>query len=268
LRLAYAHSSLDHIDPWDVQLGYDASEQFKREKLDYLRSVADRIARNDLLSVETMLLDGTDVEKSLLTGVVGVDLVVIASRRKGLLRRLFSRSLADGLRRHLRTPALFVHGHSFPVDLTGDPIARHILVPLNGSVLAERILSPVTELGRLETTMTTLLNVQHLEWKLGVFEHTTPPGYLLGIAQTLKAKLPFVEAQVLTTERSIPAAISTYAMERRVDLIALATRSGGWLPEFLRHGVADSLIRNSSVPILLLNVDQNDKRPEITTVVD
>jgi len=268
LRIVHVYSRLDHVEPWQLQTSLDTNERRKRAKQDYLREVADQIARTDLVRVETILIDGTDTKESLLTAAEGADLIVMASRRRGLLRRLFSPSIADELRHALPKPVLLVRGYPAPVDLTGDPIARRILVPMDGSPLAERIVEPVTEIGGLEAAALTLLNLQNAEWSNGVFEHSNPAAYLMGVARKLKRTFPLVDAQIVTSDRSIPRAIAYYAEQRKIDLIALAVPVDERIPRFLRRNVVDSLVRQTDLPILALGVDVEHQRPEVITVVE
>ncbi len=267
LRIIHAYTRLDHAGPWHLQTTWTTNECFKREKQDYLWATADRIAHTDSVTVETILVEGSDTVESLIKGAEGADLIVMASRRRGFLRRLLSPSVADGLRHGLPKPVLLVRGYSFPADLTGDPIARRILVPLNGSSLAERIVEPVMQIGGLEATALTLLNVQNAEWTNGVFEHTTPPGYLFGVARKLKRTLPVVDARIVTTDWAISRAITSYAEEHKMDLIALAAPVDERVPKFLRRNVVDALVRQTDLPILALGVDVAPKREEVTTVV-
>ena len=268
LRLVHVHSRLDQIEPWQMYYSHESDDRRLRAKQEYLLDVAERIAKVDSVTVETILIDSNDTEDSLLQSSVGADLVVMASRRRGAFRRLWSYSVADALRRRLQKPTLFVRGYSSPVDLTGDPIARHILIPLNGSASAERILSSATAIGRLEGAMLTLLNIQNDEWSRGTFEHTNPSGYLKGIARKVSKAVPVVAARVVTTDNAVRTAVASYAEQCRVDLIALAARSDGNWSDLLRGSIVDSLLRRTNLPILLLRPNLEYQREEVTTVFE
>jgi nucleotide-binding universal stress UspA family protein len=267
VRLVHVHSRLDHVEPWQTHNSFETNERRKREKGNYLLDVVDRIARTDFVTVEAILIDGNDTEDSLLKATASADLVVMASRRRGFFRRLWTYSVADSLRRRLQVPVLFVRGYPSPVDLTGDPIARHILVHLDGSTVAERILGPATAIGRLEGAALTLLNVQNSTWTSGIFEHTNPPGYLIGIARDVRKAGSVVDAHLVTTERPLVRAVTSFAESRKADLIALATRSERGITRLLRGSLADRLIRRTDLPILLLGIDVERERAEVTTVV-
>jgi nucleotide-binding universal stress UspA family protein len=268
LRLVHVYSRLDHVDPWQMYYTDATTERSEREKHDYLWEVADRIARTDAIRLETILIESADTEDSLLKASVDADLLVMASRRRGFFRGLWSHGVADGLRPRLSIPALFVRGYPSPADLTGDPIARRILVTLDGSRVAERILDPATAIGRLEGASLTLLNVQNPDWTSGSFAHTSPAGYLTGIARTVRNAAAAVDAHVVTTDGPTAAAVTRFAARRKVDLIALATRSDGRWSRLWRGSVADSLLRSTDLPILVSGIDVERRRPDVTTVVE
>jgi nucleotide-binding universal stress UspA family protein len=238
VHLVHVQSREDYNRPW-----------WKRAKQKYLSDVADRIARTDAVPVEASLIESDYTEDSLLRVSANADLLVMASRRRGFFRRLWAPSVADALRTRVMIPALFVRGDSSPVDLSGDPIARHILVPLDGSASSERILGPATAIGRLSGAMLTLLNVQINERTSGTLEHTTPSEYLEEIARNVRRFAPVVGSRVVTTDRTIAAALASYA---EVDLIALTAHSTGGLIDLLRRCIVDSLMRRTNLPILLL----------------
>lgn len=268
VRVFNVHSRLDHFEPWQMHSSIETNERRKDEKQEYLSDVASRIALTNAVKLETILIESAATEDSLVKATASADLVVMTSRRRGLLRRLWSYSVADALRPRLRVPVMFVRGYRTAVDLTSDPIARHILIPLDGSPLAERILRPATAVGRLEEATFTLLNVQNHEWTSGTFEHTNPIGYLKGVAQNVKTSVSAVIAQIVTTDRPIAAALTSFAEGRKIDLIAIATRSDGGMTRLMRGSVTDRLIRRTDLPILLLGIDIEHKRTEVTTVVE
>lgn len=268
VRIVHVHSALDHNDPWQLHPSLETKERRKREKRNYLRDVADRIARTDSVTVQAILIDSLDTADSLVKAAENVDLAVMASRRRGFLRRLFSYSVADAVRRRLLVPLLSVHGKLSPVDLTSDTIARQILVPLDGSSFAERILGFATAMSRLEGAALTLLNVQKREWTSEIFEHAKTPHYLIRVARDLRKSVPLVDARIVTTDGSLTSAVTSFAESRNVDLIAMATRSDRGMTRILRGSLADNLIRRTDLPILLLGIDIETKRTKVTAEIN
>lgn len=260
LRLIHAYAGLESID-----LGVELKPS-DREKQHYLSEVARRVARVDNLRLETALLNGSDTVEALARGASGADLVVLASRRRSLASRLWSNSTFDALRKRLPVPLQLARGHASPVDLTADPLPRHILVPLDGSILSQSILAHAAALARLEGATLTLLNIQNEEWTRGFFEHTNPHDYLRTVLRAQRANASFVEAHVITTDRNPAQAIATFAAQNNVDLIALATRADGGLSRLMRGSIADALIRQTNVPVLVRNFSDRPRHHELTTV--
>lgn len=240
----------------------------ERDRQDYLSTVVDRFDRTDFVTVKADCISGPDAEDLFVKASERADLVVMSYLRRGLLRQFWYCSMADRLRRRLFTPVLLVHSNPSSADLNVDPIGRHILIPLDGSAFAERILAPAMAMSQREGARVSLLNVQNPAWTNGPFEHTTPPGYLIGVANDLEKAIPAVSAHVMTTDRSLASAIASFAERRKVDLIALATHSDGAWARLLRGSVAESLIRQTKLPLLLLRIDKEPQRPEITTVIE
>lgn len=240
----------------------------KRDSRDYLSTVVDRIDRTATVTVKADCISGPDAEDLFVKASARADLVVMSYRRRGLLRQFWSCGIADRLRRRLFTPVLLVHSDPSPADQIVDPIGQHILIPLDGSTFAERIFAPAMAMSQREGARVTLLNVQNPAWTNGPFEHTTPPGYLIGVANDLEKAFSAVSAHVMTTDRSLASAIASFAKQRKVDLIALATHSDGAWARLLRGSVAESLIRQTKLPLLLMRIEKEPQRPEITTVIE
>jgi nucleotide-binding universal stress UspA family protein len=266
LRLVHIYSHLDDIDPWAFSHAAAGIKPSKREKQRYLAQIARKINRTEGLNTDTVLIDSPNTVDALVSGAAGADLVVIGSRRRRWLSRLWWFNTVDQLRRRISAPMLLTTGHSSPLNLAANPTFNHIVVPLDGSILAQRAIGPAAKLARLSGGLLTLLNVQDAHWSLGFFEHTDPRGYLLSMKQQLQQSGVQVEAQVLTISSDPGHAIASYADSRGADLIAIATRGDSGLSRLVRGSVADYLLRNSTLPILLQNVQEAVKRPAITNV--
>jgi nucleotide-binding universal stress UspA family protein len=266
LRLVRVYSHLDDIDPWAFSHAAAGIKPSKREKQRYLAQIARKINRTEGLNTDTVLIDSPNSVDALVSGAAGADLVVIGSRRRRWLSRLWWFNTVDQLRRRISAPMLLTTGHSSPLNLTANPLFKHIVVPLDGSVLAQRAIGPAAMLARLSGSSLTLLNVQDTHWSLGSFEHTDPSGYLLSMKQRQQQTGVQVEAQVLTTSSDPRQAIASYADSREASLIAIATRGDFGLSRLMRGSMADYLLRNTKLPILLQNVPEPEQRPAITTV--
>jgi nucleotide-binding universal stress UspA family protein len=138
---------------------------------------------------------------------------------------------------------------------------KKILVPLDGSELAEVVLPHVKEMvaGHGEANVVLLRIVEPLPagtppavdfevvQKAGVKEAEK---YLARIQAKLNKEGLNVEVEVLTGR---PAeTITDFVRREKVDLIALATHGRSGVSRWVFGSVADRLVRSSSVPILLI----------------
>ena len=89
----------------------------------------------------------------------GVDLVVMTTQGRGPVARFWLGSVADRLVRQLTIPMLFVRPQEAEVDLTQEPKFGRMLIPLDGSQLAEQILDPATAIAAATNAEVTLLRV-------------------------------------------------------------------------------------------------------------
>lgn len=145
---------------------------------------------------------------------------------------------------------------------------KKILVPLDGSDLAESALAHVRPLAKCMGSEVVLLRVVSVP--VGAYMMVTEPrlieeatqgvedeasDYLKGVAATLRADGIKVSLQVGTGV--IGDTIQDYAISLHADLIAMSTHGRGGLARLVIGSVADQLIRHSKVPILLVRPTMN-----------
>ena len=132
-----------------------------------------------------------------------------------------------------------------------------ILVPLDGSPLAEGILPEVAKLARLHGAEVMLLRV--------ALAHTFPGGDAtesqVHAVEEAEGHLVEVErrlaAQGIAVRRAVryghaPEEILDHARASRVDLIAMSTHGRTGIPRLVLGSVAEAVLRASPVPVLLL----------------
>lgn len=144
-----------------------------------------------------------------------------------------------------------------------------ILVPLDGSDLAERALQPASDLARCFAARLVLLRVvtSHLvsvsafgpseqlyQLSNAVSGHDTTMAseYLAGVSrQRSLAGIP-VDTAVL---EGVPAeTIITVAHNKQADLILMSTHGRTGLRRLIYGSVADAVLRASSVPVMLIPI--------------
>lgn len=139
-----------------------------------------------------------------------------------------------------------------------------ILVPLDGSELAARILPQVENLAKTHQSEVILITVGHLAtapevgeaspdiiMKAAVHEKVDSENYLKRTATSLKEKGLTVD---WIYREGVPAhSIVAYAGDQEIDLIAMATHGRGEIAWVL-GSVAEKVVSHATVPVLLFRV--------------
>jgi nucleotide-binding universal stress UspA family protein len=256
-----------------IVLSEDLDRISRQQKRAYLESVQARLQFERHL-VATRLLEGGVIE-ALVAQVAEekTDLVVMTTHGRGPLGRFWLGSVADKLVRQLAVPLLLVHPAATAPDLSAERVIKHIMVPLDGSELAERVVAPATALGELMDSDYTLLRVVKPV-------HPTPPytesmslaqmageildriemlqgevrkeaqEYLNGVAGRLRARAFRLQTRIAVEEHPATAILHE-AATHDADLIAIETHGRAGLSRLFLGSVADKVLRGSTIPILV-----------------
>jgi nucleotide-binding universal stress UspA family protein len=145
---------------------------------------------------------------------------------------------------------------------------KRILIPLDGSPLAEAVLPAAFGVASRCGSTVTLLHV--LEHNAPETVHGQPHlndieqarRYLSGVANRYQESNVPIELHVHENqEHNVARSIAEHAGELSVDLIALATHGSGGLRGFLFGSIAQQTLRQTSVPVLLVRPDANGALP-------
>lgn len=184
------------------------------------------------------------------------DLIVMATRGWGRLSDLGLGSVADELVRRSHLPVLLVRPSKQAPGMVPEPVVDNILVPLDGSSLAEQVLVPALELAHLMEARCILLRVVERRSSPGDGGSnglsTTAPAetYLEHIAGRLRGQGLEVQTRVVVA-RGAAEAIRKEAGGQPNTLVALATHGRGGLKRLLLGSVADKVIRGVKSPVLV-----------------
>jgi nucleotide-binding universal stress UspA family protein len=269
-----------HVPPWGMygELGgqYDeTTDRILRESdRAYLDGVVQRLAAAADVSLSSALLDGpVAVAISSHATATGSDLLVMTTHGRGPLARFWLGSVADALVRQASIPILLVQPKEVPPDLAQEPVVRRVLIPLDGSELAEHILEPALALGAATQAEYTLLRVvqpmipgghipaiakvsglrEPLLKQLQALHRrdwTEAQEYLERVAERLRARGLTVQTRVVSQERAATAILED-ASAHGADLIALATHGRGGPKRLLLGSVADKVLRGAATPVLV-----------------
>jgi nucleotide-binding universal stress UspA family protein len=245
----------------------EANSQLKEAYRSYLDGVSRRLAALATVPVLADLVEGA-VGDALAeeARVRGADLIVMATHGRGPLSRFWLGSVADEMVRRSPVPVLLLRPRGAAADLAEGPVFKHVLIPLDGSALAEQVLEPALALGGLMQARYTLLRVVVPALLPGpdptgyglvgpddsVLEgqQREARGYLEGVAVRLRARSGVVQTRAAVGQQ--PAvAILEEARALGADLIALETHGRGGLARLLLGSVADKVLRGALSPVLV-----------------
>ncbi len=275
LRLASVHVPASSWDPGrefsmvDPQL----DQQLRDRELAYLSGIAKRIIDEHDFDVECAVLDGA-VADALETYVAQTrtDLIVLTSHGRGGLGRVVLGNVADQLIRRLEVPILAIR----PVDGAIRPPLRRILVPLDGSALADSIMEQAKMFARVTRAELMLAMImQPVPVLLPPFvwppvQLLEPPEqrehagrlYLDLWKQQLTEEGFAVQTRVRTA-RKVAKEILQLVKDEECGMLAIATHGAGGLDRIMLGSVTDQVLRHSEVPVLVLRPGLAD-RPEAT----
>ena len=148
-----------------------------------------------------------------------------------------------------------------------DPIFRKLLVPLDGSDLAERVFPYVEALAKPSNAEIILLQVAPTAASLASVAATPAPGvvdfvataekmrgtataYLAAAAERLRAR--GLNVRHVVPEGAAAPAIVRLARELGAELIAMTTHGRGGIARVVFGSVADEVIRTAPCPIFLM----------------
>jgi nucleotide-binding universal stress UspA family protein len=275
LQLVYVHSTPDADHPAHHFLNEESwVTDWKTRHRAYLDNVAQRLRAAGGKAVTPLVLHG-DVVGSICKQVMqaGTSLVVMTTHARNPLGRMWLGSVADLLIRELSRPLLLVRPLEERVDLSLDVTLKHILIPLDGTPLAEQILEGAIALGEAMGADYTLLRVirpvatvhyppegvrganlpeemrQQLE-RVETKARLAAEGYLYEIAQRLRGRLLRVHTKVVDEDQPALAVIEM-AQKLPANLIAMQTHGRRGLSRLVLGSVADKVLRGGAAPLLL-----------------
>jgi len=198
----------------------------------------------------------------------GADLVVLTTHGRSGFTHLWIGSVAETLLRSLHVPLLLLRPTPTPAPPT--PF-RHIIVPLDGSALAEQILPHAMALADHDGAELTLLRIieghpiiapsSNIAYRphedTATEQRETAQIYLERLARELLAAGHPAHTAIVAADHPARAILAS-ADERGADLIALATRGRSGMTRAILGSVADKVLRGGSLPVLALRPSHPD----------
>lgn len=225
----------------------------------YLEQAGERL-RQQGRAVESAVAFG-DPADWIIASAGDAELIVMTTHGRGAGGRALFGSVADRVARHAPVPTLLVRGHGASA---GPPRVARVIVPLDGSALADRALPVAASVARD-------LGVPiHLLWVLDhdVVRSTVEAGIaaarayagaqedarhraeenLEEQAQTLRNQDITASAEILTGSP----AVALLDAITSTDLVVMTTHGRSGVRRWLLGSVADKLVREAAAPVLLV----------------
>ena len=188
-------------------------------------------------------------------------LVAMTTHGRSGIQRWVLGSVAEKVLHACRNPLLLFRSVA-PTTPAQEAPLKSILVPLDGSELAETVLAHVEELCRkldLELILVRVFNLPNLYydetytpdehiWEL-IRDETR--NYLDGKVKELKAR-GILKISAVVVEGFAEEQIIAVARERRASLIAICTHGRSGVRRFVMGSVADRIVRHSGDPVLVI----------------
>jgi nucleotide-binding universal stress UspA family protein len=233
---------------------------------DYLQAIVGRLAAEPDLKLTTMILDGQVLDAlAAYAATNAIDLIVMTTYGHGGRPHQRIGSTTEALVRRISLPILLIQPNETAPDLRQPKTFQHVLVPLDGSPLAEQILEPALALGKLMRAEYTLLRIVepltlkdydpvatmvHLHEQVNEEVRREAEEELAAIAQRLQAD--GVQCTIRAVLGGQVAAGILRAMhEPGIDLIAMTTHGRGGLGRLLIGSVAYNIVRDADIPVLI-----------------
>ena len=225
----------------------------------YLERAGEPLRRQGRL-VEVAFVFG-DPADQIIAMAADADLIVTTTHGRGTGGRVVWGSVADRVARHAPTATLVVRGGER--GAAGPPVAR-VVVPLDGSALAESALPTATELaadlgvpihlmravdvGPIRATAEAARLVATASDRSAEALRRQAEEYLTGQVQRLRNR----DLSATSEVRTGTPALALLDAVGPTDLVVMTTHGRGGLRRWLLGSVADKLVRAAPAPVLLV----------------
>jgi nucleotide-binding universal stress UspA family protein len=268
VRLVLVHQSLP--PPFyeeSAQLYVSIELATRKAGRDYLRGLAAQLREVSGLRISAVTLDGS-TDQALVKYIhdIGADLVAMTTHGRGGVRGAWLGSVADQLVRRLEVPVIVTRAREGAEPLSAPPKIRDILVPLDGSPLAEAALAPAAALAELFDAELVLVQVvpplsagsllpvtfaAGYDTEIIALQRKGAQDYLEGLSEDLRERGTRVKTSIVVGQ-NVGEALIKLAHPERTDLVAIATHGRSGVRRLILGSIADKLIRAAGPPVLVV----------------
>lgn len=247
--------------PSDVRMALDRAglesgvlfENLEMEASEYLESIVQRLSPNDGLDLRLVVKRGPPATTIVdYARQADIELIVLASHGHSGMQPWTHGCVAERVLHAASVPVLLVRAQEMDPENLQPRCCQRILVPLDGSNMAEQVLAPAT-------AITQALGCEMILFQVSLaflFDCSTraagrmAAAYLKGVAERLPNKGDKVSTAVRTGP--IVETIVEFAKANNVDLIAMCTHGRTGIVRWALGSVADRVLRTGNIPILLV----------------
>ena len=272
VQLMHVHRSLEATYAEMQIFDQSLDQQLRERERVYLEMTVKSLAGAGI-PVTAVHKDG-EISETIRDHALGAkaDLMVMTTHARGPMGRFWLGSVADGLLRQAPCPVLLIPPRDKAVNVDQEMAIKNILVPLDGSTFAEKVLEPAQAFGKLHDAAYTLLRViqpiqamtlpagagsfgemaHRMMERIDVLQEQLKreaEDYLEKVASRLRA-----EGLTVATEVAIAEQPGVAILERAhppVDLIAMESHGRRGLSRLVMGSVADKVVRGTPVPVLV-----------------
>jgi nucleotide-binding universal stress UspA family protein len=258
-----------------AQLYVTVDLAMRKAERDYLRGLAARLREQSGVQISSVTLEGpTEAAVARYVHDIGADLVAMTTHGRGGMRGAWLGSVADHLIRRLEIPVIVTRASEGMGAFSAPRKIREILVPLDGSLLAEAALTPASVLSELFDAELVLVQVvpplsagslvpvsfaAGYDAEIIAVQRKGAQDYLNGLVEDLQKRGVRAKATVVVGN-NVGEAIINLAHPERIDLVAIATHGRGGVQRLLLGSVADKLIRGAAAPVLVVRPSKPNKK--------
>jgi nucleotide-binding universal stress UspA family protein len=267
VRLVHVHQLLPPAFYEGTKLYVSIDLAMRKAGRDYLRRLAAQLREQSGLEISSVTLNGpTEPALTKYVHDFGADLVAMTTHGRGGVRGAWLGSVADRLLRSVDVPVIVTRACEGAVPMSAAPRIREILVPLDGSTLAEAALAPAAGMAGLFEAELVLVQIVPpltagsllpITFAAGydrdavALQRKQAQDYLEGLGEDLRERGTRVRTTVVVGH-NVGEALIDLAHPERIDLIAIATHGRSGVRRLMLGSVADKLIRAAGPPVLVV----------------
>lgn len=263
LHLAAVHEPLPALRSLAEEVDVELEEQRGAQLADYLQWAANAVATTHGVEASYTVLKGSPA-RALTEHARSrhASLIIMTTHGYSGVSRFWLGSVADQLLRRVGVPVLLLHPKQ-----NGHAEFRHILVAVDGSAEAERVLETAVAFGSLmaEVRYSVLRVVEPpipVITRLALYptpaaeaslagQESRATSYLETLTHSLRERGIVVNTQVVAG-RNVAEKIEETARSRGADLIVVGTHGASGLERMMLGSVADKVIRGASQAVLVV----------------